>query len=207
MRTLRSTMFLWTLLLCTVAVRAGEPLPVMNEGVKLRETLDMMDVMNRWKPNEHITHWKTGESDDKTGGPKTHCSLFAAAVCWKLDAPLLSPPPQTLLANRQQDWLFDEGKKKGWKKLDDALEAQKLANEGVLVLASYKNPDAKKAGHIAVVRPSEIDAAALKKSGPRITQAGATNYEDTDVKTGFKNHPGAFENGEILYFAYQSKMR
>jgi hypothetical protein len=205
MRPFRASLVLLAWCAFPVATWAADKIPVTAEGVQLRKTLDSLDVENHWLAGQHITKWKTGESDEKTGGPKTHCSLFAAAVCVKLDVPLLFPPPQTFLANRQQEWLLDEGKKKGWKQIKNAVEAQKLANEGVLVLASYKNPDAKKAGHIAVVRPDEVEAAAVKKSGPRITQAGATNYNDTDVKTGFVHHKDAFANDEILYFAYQPK--
>jgi hypothetical protein len=161
-------------------------------------------VENHWKAEEHITNWKTGEPDDKIGGPHTHCSLFVAAVCWKLDVPMLNPPPQTVLANRQQDWLFKEGKDKGWRQIKDAVVAQRLANQGVLVLASYKNGNPKKAGHIAVVRPAAIAPQNVTTRGPRIAQAGASNYRDTDVKTGFKHHLRAWENGEVLFFAFRS---
>jgi hypothetical protein len=185
------------------AVGTGsEKLPVSAEGTKMLDLLDALDVENHWKAGEHITQWRTGEADGKTGGPRTHCSLFVAAVCWKLDVPMLNPPPQTFLANRQQDWLLQQGKEKGWKQIRDVVEAQRLANRGSLVLASYKNPDPKKAGHIAVLRAGELTAEAVQEKGPRITQAGTTNFKETDVKQGFRHHPGAWERGEILYFAY-----
>jgi hypothetical protein len=182
---------------------SAEKLPLTAAGRKLAEVLDSMDVENRWKPGEHITDWRMGEPDGKEGGPPTHCSLFAAALCWRLRIPLLGPPPQSFLSNRQQDWLLKEGKEKGWREVEDPAEAQRLANRGVVVLASYRNPVPKKAGHIAVVRPAEVSAEDVKERGPRITQAGAKNYRETNVRNGFRHHPGAWRRGEILYFAYQ----
>jgi hypothetical protein len=172
-------------------------------GKQLRAKLDSLKVEDHWQAGEHITNWRTGEADDKEGGPRTHCSLFVAAVCWKLELPMLNPPPQTLLANRQQDWLLKEGKEKGWKRVKDAVKAQRLANQGVLVLASYKNGNPKKAGHIAVVRPAEVTVEEVQEKGPRITQAGARNYRETDVKTGFRYHKGAWANGKVIFFAYR----
>jgi hypothetical protein len=183
----------------------AEPLPLTDKGKRLAKRLDAFDVEHHWKSGEHITDWKTGASDGKKGGPKTHCSLFVAAVCSKLGVPMLDPPPQTFLSNRQQDWLLKQGKKDGWRRVRRPVQAQRLANEGVLVVASYKNPDPKKAGHIAVVRPAAVTPAEVHEGGPRITQAGQKNYRSTNVRTGFRFHPGAFENGEILYFAHQPK--
>jgi hypothetical protein len=187
------------------AQEGAEPLPLTDKGKRLAKRLDALDVEHHWKSGEHITDWKTGVSDGKQGGPKTHCSLFVAAVCSKLGVPMLDPPPQTLLSNRQQDWLRKQGKKDGWQRVREPVQAQRLANEGELVVASYKNADPKKAGHIAVVRPAAVTPAEISESGPRITQAGQRNYRSTNVRTGFRFHRGAFENGEILYFAYRPK--
>jgi len=178
-------------------------LTVTADGKKLARALDKMEVEKHWLPKLHIGDWKTGEPDGKKGGPPTHCSLFVSAACYRLKAPMLNPPPQTFLSNRQQQWLQKEGKKLGWVRVKDMLKAQRLANEGVIVVASYRNPDPKKAGHIAMVRPAVISAEKITKSGPRICQAGATNYNDIDLKTGFKHHPGAWSKKEILFFAYK----
>lgn len=183
--------------------QAAELIPLTPEGMRLARVLDAMDVENHWLPADHITDWRTGEPDGKAGGPRTHCSLFVAAVCWKLHAPMLDPPPQTFLSNRQQDWLLKEGKDKGWTELRDGVDGQRLANRGVLVVASYRNPNPKKAGHIAVLHPAPVSLRAVAADGPRITQAGAHNYRETDVENGFKNHRGAWQNGEIHFFAYQ----
>jgi hypothetical protein len=176
-------------------------------GKQLRAKLDSLHVEDHWQAGEHITNWKTGEADDKEGGPRTHCSLFVAAVCSELELPMLNPPPQTHLANRQQEWLLKEGKEKGWKRVKDVVKAQRLANQGVLVLASYKNGNPKKAGHIAVVRPAEVTVEEVQEKGPRITQAGARNYRETNVKTGFRYHKEAWANGEVIFFAYRPMER
>jgi hypothetical protein len=193
------------LLLPTDSPTSAEKIPLTAEGRKFAEVLDSMDVENRWKAGHHITDWRTGEADGKEGGPPTHCSLFAAAVCWKLRIPLLGPPPQSYLSDRQQEWLLKEGKQKGWRQIEDPVEAQRLANRGTLVLASYRNPEPKRPGHIVVVRPAAVSAEDVKERGPRITQAGAKNYRETDVRTGFRHHPGAWKRGEILYFAYEPR--
>jgi hypothetical protein len=186
----------------STAADAAE-LALTPKGKQLAELLDSLKVETRWRAGQHITRWRTGHADGKTGGPRTHCSLFVAAVCWRLHAPMLEPPPQLFLSNRQQDWLTTQGKAKGWRRVKDPLAAQRLANRGTLVIASYKNPRPKRAGHIAVVRPAAVTARRVRERGPRITQAGARNYRDTDVRTGFRNHRGAWEKGRVLFFAYR----
>src|SRR5262249_62106064 len=141
----------------------------------------------------------TGNRDGRPGGPPTDCSLFVAAACLRLNVPMLAPPPQDFLSNRQQQWLLGEGRKRGWVQLRNGLEAQKLANQGVVVVASYRNPNPKKAGHIAMVRPAAVRVTEVLQFGPRICQAGARNYNNVSLKTGFRNHPGAFAKGEILF--------
>ena len=76
-----------------------------------------------------------------------------------------------------------------------------------MVLAGYKNPDAKRAGHIAIVRPAEVGPDEVKERGPHITQVATTSYKDTDVQTGFKHRPGAWERGEVLSFTHLSPER
>jgi hypothetical protein len=169
----------------------------------LARVLDAMDVEGHWKAGEHISDWRTGETDGTKGGPPTHCSLFVAAACRKLGVPMPGPPPQAFLSNRQHQWLLKEGRDEGWRRVRDPVEAQRLANRGVVVAASYESPDAKRPGHIAVVRPAAVEVGRVRERGPRIAQAGATNYRDTDVATGFRHHRGAWERGEVLFFAYR----
>ena len=102
---------------------------------------------------------------------KTYCNVFATLATEELGSKI----PQKL-ANHQQEWLLKEGKDEGWQEVS-AEEAQKLANQGRIVVASWKNPDPAKHGHIAVVRPYADHAFSAEK-GPRITQFGARNKKD-----------------------------
>jgi len=69
-------------------------------------------------------------------------------------------------------------------------------------VATYRNHHDDKPGHIAIVRPSTKPAAQVEREGPQITQAGGTNYFSTSLRQGFVGHPGAWERGEVLYYAH-----
>ena len=84
-------------------------------------------------------------------------------------------------ANGTVDWLHRRGGDYGWH-LASAQEAQQTANSGHPAVAVWKNPGG--TGHVAVVRPGQIDA-----NGPEIAQAGATNTNDTHVRNTFGNRP------------------
>lgn len=117
---------------------------------------------------------------------------------------MLRPPEHSpvLLASAQAAWFSrDEGKRAGWHQLQNAGQAQTLSNAGELVVVSYENPNPKKPGHIAIVRPSLKTAAALDEEGPQITQAGAKKYTDSNVRVGFKHHVDAVPNG-LRYFVH-----
>ena len=181
--------------------------PISPEGERLVRFLDSVEVEKHWIAGA-IVEWRTGEPTGKPitdDGKHTHCSQFAAAACDRLGIYILRPPEHkgTLLANAQFDWLpSDEGRAKGWSPVKDGSAAQELANSGTLVVAVFKNPDAKKSGHIAIIRPSTKDDAAIKTEGPQVTQAGGTNMTSGTLKHGFGNHPGAFKNNEIAFFAH-----
>lgn len=70
------------------------------------------------------------------------------------------------------------------------------------MVAAYKNRRDEKPGHIAIVRPSDKNAASIRVEGPQITQAGGTNYRSTSLKQGFAGHPRAWERDEIRYYAH-----
>jgi len=173
---------------------------------ELWKRLDGMEVDKLWLPGA-IVDWKTGLP---TGQPikdakskHTHCSQFVAAVADRLAIPLLRPPEHgvVLLANAQFDWLAsDAGKKAGWVRLVDGAAAQAVANDGRLVLASLKNPDATRPGHIAVVRPGAKSTEALAAEGPDIMQAGGTNALRTTLRRGFGNHKKEYE--QIAFYAH-----
>jgi hypothetical protein len=105
----------------------------------------------------------------------------------------LRPPDhkQNLLANAQYDWLNSvEGADAGWHKItgDVFYQAQKLANEGYIVVASTQNPDMHKPGHIAFVMPAVRSTNKLKEQGPILIQAGKKNFNKITLINGFKSH-------------------
>jgi hypothetical protein len=182
-------------------VRGAE---ITAEGRQLKADLDAMDVEHLWLPKTQLKSWKSGEASDEPlpPGSHTHCSAFVAAFCLRHDIPMLFPPPQHLLANRQQDWLLDEGRTEGWRQVG-AQEAQRLANRGVVVVASFKNDDPHfhgGHGHIALIRPSTKSAAQVAKEGPQITQAGGRNYNSAPLNNVFAQK--AIDPHEVLFFAY-----
>lgn len=167
--------------------------------------LEAMEVDKLWLPGA-IVDWKTGLP---TGQPvkdarkHTHCSQFVAAVADRLSLPLLRPPEHGVvgLANAQSDWLAsDAGKQAGWVRLADGAAAQGAANDGRLVLASLKNPDATRPGHIAVVRPGAKGPEALATEGPDVMQAGGTNALRTTLRRGFGNHKKEYD--QIAFYAH-----
>jgi putative intracellular protease/amidase len=173
---------------------------------ELWRRLESMEVEKLWLPGA-IVDWKTGLP---TGQPikdakskHTHCSQFVAAVADRLAIPLLRPPEHgvVLLANAQYDWLAaDAGKRAGWVALKDGAAAQAAANDGRLVLASLKNPEATRPGHIAVVRPGAKDAGLLAQEGPDVMQAGGTNALRTSLRKGFGNHKKEYD--QIAFYAH-----
>jgi len=179
--------------------------PISPAGDRLAATLDSMNVESLWLAHEHV-NWETGEPDrdaDYEGpGNHSHCSAFAAAAAKRLGVYLLRPPEhgQLLLANAQAEWLSSAAaQKSGWQRVSDMREAQRLANQGNLVLVLFQNPNKHVPGHIAIVRPSERSLKALQENGPQIIQAGNHNHASTNVRIGFQNHPGAWPDGVIYY--------
>ncbi len=178
---------------------------ITAEGRQLKSDLDAMDVEHLWLPKTQLKSWRTGEASDEPLplGSHTHCSAFVAAFCRRHDIPMLCPPPQHLLANRQRDWLLDEGRAEGWRQVG-AQEAQRLANGGVVVVASFKNDDEHfhgGHGHIALIRPSTKGAAQIAKEGPQITQAGGHNYNSAPLNKGFAQQ--VIDGHQVLFFAYK----
>lgn len=182
--------------------------PISPAGHRLLDVLDNSNVETLWLAHEHV-NWETGEPDrdaDYEGpGKATHCSAFAASVGKRVGVYMLRPPEhgQILLANAQAAWFHSAaGRDSGWREVKTAKEAQTLANEGYLVTVVYENPDAHKAGHIAIVRPAGRPERLLEENGPEITQAGTRNYIKTSTKVGFEHHPGAWPDG-VRYYAHR----
>lgn len=179
---------------------------ITAEGKKMAESLDSMNVEQLWEPGRSVA-WKTGKLLEKQGEfrkSNTHCSAFVAATCLKMDVYILRPPEHETkgLANAQAEWLASKkGHESGWKHVKNEMEAQHLANHGQLVVAAFKETNADRNGHIAIVRPSDKSAERIKQEGPQIIQAGATNHNSTSAKEGFKHHAGAFPDG-IKYYVH-----
>ena len=178
--------------------------PITADGQKLAAFLDRSGVDHLWLAHLHVD-WQSGAPDPARPGwspHATHCSAFAAAMADRLGVYLLRPPAhrQTLLANAQARWLASP-RATGWQSADTRA-AQNLANRGWLVVASYANPDPHRPGHIAVLRPSLRSAAALAVRGPAEAQAGGHNFLKTSVVRGFAFHHGAWEAGDIHFFAH-----
>ena len=97
-------------------------------------------------------------------GKHTHCSAFVAAFAKKLGIYILRPPEhgQVLLANAQNEWLPSAGAAQGWRAVSNALEAQALANSGVLVVASYHNHRTTS----PAISPSSAPPRRLRKRSP-----------------------------------------
>ena len=181
---------------------------ITDEGKHLASVLDSMHVEEHWIAGA-IVDWRTGDPSGQAikatdTGKHTHCSQFAASACEKLGIYILRPPEHgaVLLANAQYEWLPKEGKDKGWTPVVDGVAAQDLANRGHVVVAVYQNHDPKKSGHIAIVRPGKKTPEQIAAEGPDVIQAGGTNFNTTNLQRGFANHPQAFPNGEIRFYAH-----
>jgi hypothetical protein len=183
--------------------------PVGAAGARLAAFLDSTGVDHLWLPGFRV-NWETGAPiatwDD--GRRHTHCSAFVASAAMRLGIYILRPPQHSavLLANAQMRWLRTaEAASMGWQPLRDVISAQARANLGDLVLAVFENPDRNEPGHIAIVRPDEIDAETLLRNGPFVTQAGGHNALSEPLASGFRNHPGAWVaggSGSVRFFAH-----
>jgi hypothetical protein len=183
--------------------------PITPGGVRLTAFLDATGVDHLWLPGDKV-HWETGVTisvwdDDKA---HTHCSAFVASAAKRLGIYVLRPPEHSalLLANAQMGWLRSpDAATAGWRPLGDVLEAQRRANQGELVVAAFENPDPDKSGHIAILRPSDIDRATLLSDGPFVTQAGGHNALSVPLAKGFANHHSAWRGdgtGAVRFFAH-----
>src|ERR1700722_16394160 len=192
------------------AVVSAEPAladaAISAKGQRLAQVLDQMGVETKWIAGSHID-WETGLPDDRAEvlpGRHTHCSAFVAAAAKKLGVYILRPPQhgQVLLANAQNEWLASEGASQGWRPVSGPVEAQRLANSGMLVVASYHNHRDDKPGHIAIVRPDDKSEQEITAEGPTVIQAGTVNSASISVTAGFAGHPHAWGDNEIDYFAH-----
>ncbi len=187
------------------AVAAGDAIAPAAD--RIASEIDALDVEHRWPAGVHV-HWDSGLPDGRPEsghGKHTHCSAFVAAAAKRLGVYILRPPEhkQIMLANAQYDWLAAEGSGQGWQPVADAVEAQRDANAGWLVVATYRNHHDDKPGHIAIVRPSTKPVALIRAEGPQITQAGQTNYRSVALAEGFAGHPAAWQRREVRFYRHE----
>ena len=109
---------------------------------------------------------------DGIPGDETFCNLFAQDVAEAMSVMV----PRHMRANELVPWLGLDGKAFDWEVVD-AHTAQRMADEGQLVLVGWVNPSGP--GHIAVVVP------ALGEPGLWIAQAGRTNFTRGLLEQGF----------------------
>ncbi|MDQ1097693.1 MULTISPECIES: hypothetical protein [Chryseobacterium] len=171
-----------------------DSLQVTNCGEQLKSFYLGMDVLHKWQSGQHID-WQTGEPDDPdaVSGIRTHCSAFVAAACERMGIYILRPPEhrQELLANAQFSWLNSkQAKNYGWHRIDTNVlyEAQRLADQGYMVVACAQNPDRHKPGHIALVMPSDRSGENLRENGPVLIQASGKNSVDKSFRDSFRHH-------------------
>ena len=182
------------------------------EGKKLREFYKSLNVENLWLSGQHV-NWETGVQDNPEAekGNHTHCSAFVAAACKRMNIYILRPPEhgQILLSNAQADWLDSEkGRSEGWQVImgNNLYEnVQNMANGGKVVLAVFKNPDPSKPGHIALIMPTKFPKEEIIESGPKLIMAGEKNWNQVNLKTGFKYHVHHWPENEIKFY-YNNKM-
>ena len=175
-------------------------------GSRLAAALDGLNVDQRWIAGAHV-NWRTGEPDGKEvseSGVHSHCSAFVAAASERLGVYILRPPDhsQMFLANAQSDWLAEQGEAHGWTAVNTFEEAQREANDGMLVVAVYKTRNAESAGHIAIVRPGNKRVSLLREEGPAVIQAGQENYVSTSLRNGFRHHPNAWRRHEVRLYRH-----
>lgn len=186
-------------------------LSVNANGNQLRIFYLGLNVESNWLAGSHI-NWETGVADrpEATSGNHTHCSAFVAAACKSMNIYILRPPEhkQELLANAQYEWMTTKAASDaGWKKItgDKIYEAaQVLANEGKVVVATCKNEDVSKPGHIALVLPAAISKERVAESGPEVIMAGTHNHNSISLKTGFKSHLTQWPE-QVISFYYNEK--
>lgn len=99
-----------------------------------------------------------------------------------------APGAGELSANALSEWIEGKaGRAAGWVECS-RQKAQEAANNGLPVVALWKNPAGK--GHAAWVRPGE-----WRLDGPWMIQAGARNFEQATMRECFGMHaPRFFKN-------------
>jgi hypothetical protein len=200
-------LFFGLLLAATTPAIWQHKLSIDDKGRALKQFYLGLNVENLWLSGQHVD-WESGEPD-KPGAEQdihTHCSAFVASACKRLNVYVLRPPEHKtqLLANAQFDWLASaEARNNGWMPINEENvyeEAQRTANKGFIVVATYKNADAKVPGHIALVTPAAITMEKIAESGPMLIMAGTHNWNYISLKAGFRSHIAGWPEHTILFY-------
>jgi hypothetical protein len=184
---------------------------VTPAGQQLLQVLLGLDVEHHWLENRRV-YWETGNPKGMvhiSSKPDTHCSAFAAAAGRRLDVYMLRPPEhsQSFLASAQGRWFpSHEARRRGWVQVMTPQDAQRLANQGELVVLNYINPVPGQHGHIAIVRPMVKSAEALAAEGPETMQAGKTNFSDGNAVRSFRSHAGAWPS-QVTMWAHRTRLQ
>jgi len=212
-------------MVCLLGVNITVQAEDISETAKKNlDIINSLNVEKKWQKG-NVINCMTGETfleeTEKYDPPKlkrlTYCSCFAYATSKALGLPnkALLPHPENnkefvpTLSNKQIEWLETEGIKNGWNYIktenrdENFTQAQKFANQGYFVLATYKNANPKRVGHIAVVIPSNKNIEKIKLEGPDIAQAGTNNFSSGSLKKGFKGKKNAFKDNEIKFYYYK----
>jgi hypothetical protein len=166
----------------TTSVSRGWPVtPPLTSNINQRdprlynEVLDQFAVPNnpRYKPTSSST-WCNIFVSDAT-------KAMGAEIPHWVDskgnpAKVAAAGAHELSANGVADWLRTSGTKNGWRAVS-LDEAQRMANEGKPVVASWKNPNG--IGHVAMLRPGDGSGKVM------VAQAGATNSNAMNIKDAF----------------------
>lgn len=197
----------------SILYSAQDSVRITQCGEQLKSFYLGMDVLHKWQSGRHI-NWQTGEPDDPgaVSGIKTHCSAFVAAACERRGIYILRPPEhkQELLANAQFKWLTsDQAKDFGWHPIikNILFEAQKMADEGYLVVACAQNPDRHKPGHIALVMPAHLSSQQIQQNGPLLIQSSTQNSVDAWFRDAFRHHIADWNAAtDHVVFFYNAKL-
>lgn len=214
--------FLCILSIFPLYSRADTVYSISSGGYSLRNLLDSTYVEDNWLAHACV-NWQTGAliSRNQTTCDNlglitlSHCSAFVASIVnYHLGYNFLTPDDYSFYtSNYQADWLANKGPDNGWypvtgnTRTSIYVSAQKKANAGCLVVASYQNPKWTPganaeglAGHIAMIRPSERYYSTLSSNGPQETQAGMNNYNSTAMINGF----GSYELSKAKFYWHDS---
>lgn len=133
-----------------------------------RNPQDILDAVAEVSPetNPTLQNGYLGQPD--------WCNRFVALVTRALGVPIIYGDYGTR-ANDQISWL--DASSDGWYPVSNAGEAQRLALQGEVVLATYYNLAPGKSGHMALVLPLA--------GTPMIAQAGKTNFSQGTIAQGF----------------------